>query len=177
MKKVVIISTSLRSGSNSEAIAEAVAKGAREAGNDVTVISLKNKNLAFCKGCMACQKLGKCVIKDDANDITDAICSSDVVVWATPIYYYSVSGSMKTMIDRANSLYTRDYKFREVYLVATAADDAENAVDGAKKCVQGWIDCLEKVESFKTFFAGGIENSNSVPTDILNEACDLGNGI
>ena len=88
MKKVLIISTSLRNGSNSELLAKETAKGAKEKGHKVEFVSLKNKKIAFCKGCFACQKLGKCAIKDDANKITEKIKKSDVIVWATPVYYY-----------------------------------------------------------------------------------------
>lgn len=90
MKKVLIISTSLRANSNSELLAKEFQKGAKDAGNEVTFVSLKNKNISFCRGCLSCQKLGKCVIKDDANEITDLMCESDVIVWATPIYYYEM---------------------------------------------------------------------------------------
>ena len=65
-KKVLIISTSLRGNSNSEALAHEFAKGAKDAGNEVTEITLCDKNIGFCKGCFACLKLGYCVINDDA---------------------------------------------------------------------------------------------------------------
>ena len=113
-KKVLVIETSLRKGSNSDELAESFAKGAEEAGNEVEIVSLKGKKIAFCTGCFACQKLGRCVINDDANEITEKILEAEVVVWATPVYYYEMSGQMKTMIDRANSLNPRVYKFREV---------------------------------------------------------------
>ena len=125
-KKVLVISTSMRGNSNSEKLAEAFADGAKAAGNEVELISLKNKTIAFCKGCLACQQTGHCVIKDDANAITDKMLEADVVAWATPIYYYEMSGQMKTMIDRANSLFPKDYKFRDVYLL-TAAKSARAA--------------------------------------------------
>ena len=100
-KNVLVISTSIRPNSNSEMLANAFADGARTSGNDVEVVSLKDKTIGFCQGCLACQKLGRCVIKDDANEITEKMFSSDVIVWATPIYYYEMCGQMKTMIDRA----------------------------------------------------------------------------
>ena len=103
-KKVLVISTSMRGNSNSEKLAEAFADGAKAAGNEVELVSLKDKTIAFCKGCLACQQTGHCIIKDDANAITDKMLEVDVVAWATPIYYYEMSGQMKTMIDRANSL-------------------------------------------------------------------------
>ena len=69
MKKVIVISTSLRRGSNSDMLADKFVEGVKSAGNDVEKISLVGKDIQFCKGCFGCQKLGKCVIKDDVNDI------------------------------------------------------------------------------------------------------------
>ena len=142
-KKVLVISTSIR--------AEAFADGAKAAGNEVELVSLKDKTIAFCKGCLACQQTGHCVIKDDANAITDKMLEADVVVWATPIYYYEMSGQMKTMIDRANSLFPKDYKFRDVYLLTAAAEDEPDVAEGAVHGLKGWIACFEKAR-----FAGKV---------------------
>ncbi|MBQ2220141.1 MAG: flavodoxin family protein, partial [Acidaminococcaceae bacterium] len=138
-KKVLVISTSIRGNSNSEKLAEAFADGAKAAGNEVELVSLKNKTIAFCKGCLACQQTGHCVIKDDANAITDKMLEADVIAWATPIYYYEMSGQMKTMIDRANSLFPKDYKFRDVYLLTAAAEDEPDVDEGAVHGLKGWI--------------------------------------
>ena len=101
-KKVLIISSSPRKGGNSETLAEAFAKGAREAGNQVETVSLREKQVGFCKGCLACLKLGHCVIQDDAVEIAAKMHDANVLVFATPVYYYCVSGQLKTMLDRAN---------------------------------------------------------------------------
>ena len=85
MKKVIVISTSLRTGSNSDMLANQFIEGAKAAGHEVEKISLAGKDIRFCKGCLACQKLGKCVIQDDANDIMQKVLNADVVCWATPI--------------------------------------------------------------------------------------------
>ena len=69
MKKVIVISTSLRHGSNSDMLADRLADGAKAAGHNVTKISLAGKSIQFCKGCLACQKLGRCIIDDDVNAI------------------------------------------------------------------------------------------------------------
>lgn len=177
-KKVLIISTSIRPSSNSELLAKAFADGARESGNDVELVTLKNKAIGFCKGCLACQKLGRCVINDDANEITEKMLSAEVIVWATPIYYYEMSGQMKTMIDRANSLFPQDYQFRDIYLLSTAAEDESYVDEGAVKGLQGWIDCFEKARFAGTIFAGGY----SAPKDIensekLKEAFEMGKSI
>lgn len=176
MKKILIISTSLRNRSNSEIVAQYVKNGAIAAGNDVELITLKNKNIAFCNGCMACQKLGKCIINDDANIITDKICESDVIVWVTPIYYYEMSGQMKTLIDRANSLYVRNRKFKSVYLVSVSAEDSKNVIDGALKGVQGWVDCFNEVELKGYLSFGGFNEPNEINNnnDKLMEAFEFG---
>ena len=69
MKKVIVISTSLRAGSNSDMLADKFMEGALQAGHEVEKISLIGKDIRFCRGCLACQKLGKCVIQDDVDAI------------------------------------------------------------------------------------------------------------
>ena len=97
MKKVIVISTSLRAGSNSEMLADKFAEGARASGNEVEKISLRGKEIKFCIGCLSCQRTGACVFRDDVPAIMEKVLHADVVCWATPIYYYEMSGQMKTM--------------------------------------------------------------------------------
>ena len=100
LKNVLIISASFRPNASSHALCQEVAKGVRAAGNKAEVIRLKDKKIGFCTGCYACQKLGKCVIKDDANAIVDKICRADAVVFCTPVYYFSIAGQLKALFDR-----------------------------------------------------------------------------
>lgn len=144
MKKVVVISTSNRVNRNSDSLARAFAKGASDAGNEVQYISLVNKEIRFCKGCLACQKLHRCVMNDDVEKIIEAMKKADVIAFATPIYFYEMSGQMKTLLDRTNPLYDTDYKFKEIYLLASAADEEASAIDGARNGLQGWVDCFDR---------------------------------
>ena len=178
MKKVIVISTSLRAGSNSQVLAEQFAEGAKSAGNEVEFITLRGKEIKFCMGCLACQKIGKCVIKDDVNDIMDKVLEADVVCWATPIYYYEMSGQMKTLIDRMNAMYPKDYRFRDVYLLATATEDEEETPKRAETGLTGWIDCYPKSRLAGTLFCGGV----TMPRDIegngkLQEAYKMGKNV
>ena len=125
-------------------LADKFVEGAKAAGNDVEKISLVGKDIQFCKGCFACQKLGRCIIKDDVNDILAKVLEADVVCWATPIYYYEMSGQMKTLIDRMNALYPLDYKFRDVYMLSTAHEDEVETPKRAGAGLTGWIDCFPK---------------------------------
>ena len=78
-KNVLILSSSPRKGGNSETLAAAFAKGAQEAGNQVETVYLREMQYGFCKGCLACQKLGHCVIKDDAVEIATKMHDADVL--------------------------------------------------------------------------------------------------
>lgn len=175
MKKVLIITSSLRGRSNSDILAAAFAEGAREAGHEVTEISLKGKTVGFCRGCLACQKTGRCVIADDARPICDAVKDADVLVFASPVYYYSISGQLKTLLDRLNPLFAADYAFREVYFLSSAAEDSEEAEEGPKTAVQGWVDCFEQARLAGTVFAGGFGDAGSVAgSDAECAAYELG---
>ena len=123
---------------------------------------LREKQVGFCKGCLACLKLGHCVIQDDAVGIAAKMHDADVLVFATPVYYYSVYGQLKTMLDRANPLFGSDYAFTEAYLLATAAEDGRSTFDGAKKAVQGWVDCLPRCTLAGTVFAGGVNGVGEI---------------
>ncbi len=177
-KKVVVLSTSLRTNSNSELLAKSFVEGAKEAGNEVEYTSLKNKDICFCIGCLACQTIGHCVIKDDVADIMNSVLEADVVVWATPIYYYEMSGQMKTLIDRLNPMYSKDYKFRDIYLLATAAEEGDEVFEKVITGLNGWIDCFEKTTIKGTILAGGVSDSGAISgNDKLKEAYDLGSHV
>ena len=179
MKKVLIISTSPRKGSNSETLATKFGEGAIESGHAVEKVSLYGKSIAFCRGCFACQKIGKCVIDDYANEITEKMLTSDVIVFATPVYYYTMCGQMKTVIDRANSLFKKDYKFREVYIIASADDPADSTMDGVRNGVECWLKCYPKASVKGTLLCGGIEDEGAVfgCPEKLNEAYEMGKRI
>lgn len=174
-KKVLVISTSLRANSNSDALAQEFARGAKEAGNDVEYLTLRDKAIGFCKGCLACQKTGVCVIKDDANVIAEKMLHADVLVYATPIYYYEMAGQMKTLLDRMNPLYGSDYAFREIYLLSTAADTEETTPKRALDGLGGWIDCFEKAGLAGSLFCGGVNGAGEIGgNEKLKEAFEMG---
>ena len=178
MKKVLVISTSLRHGSNSDMLADRFVEGAKVAGNEVEKVSLVGKNIQFCKGCFCCQKLGRCVINDDVNEIMVKVLKADVVCWATPIYYYEMSGQMKTLIDRMNAMYEQDYQFRDVYLLTTAAENEEQTPKRAETGLTGWTDCYPKSHLAGTLFCGGVNEVHEIKGNSkLQEAFELGKKV
>ena len=179
MSKVLIITTSLRAKSNSDVLAERLLAGAKDAGHDVEMISLKGKTIKFCIGCLACQKTQQCVLKDDAAAIAEKVKNADTLVFVTPIYYYEMSGQMKTLLDRMNPLYPSDYKFRKVYLLSVAAEDEEETPEKAISGLQGWVDCFEKAELVGSLFCGGLNNAGEAigKKEAQDEAYQFGKSL
>ncbi len=178
-KKVLIISTSLRGGSNSDILAKECEKGAKEAGHEVEYISLKGKDIQFCIGCLACQSKGSCVLTDDVAEIMEKALQAEVIVFATPIYYYEMSGQMKTLLDRLNPMYPKDYAFRDIYMIATAAEEEDSAFEKAYNGFQGWVDCFEKAELKGLVAGGGIGDVNDASNheEVMKKAYELGKAL
>ncbi len=178
-QNVLVISTSLRKNSNSEILAKEFEKGAKAAGNTVEFISLANKQIGFCIGCLSCLKSKKCFMKDDAANIAEKVQHADVIAFATPIYYYEMCGQMKTLLDRMNPLYTSEYAFRDIYLLTTAAENDESAMDGAVKGMQVGLIVLNKARLAGVIRGVGISDAGSAKehTALLKEVYTMGASI
>ena len=178
-KHVLIVSSSLRGKSNSELLAKEAERGAKDAGHEVELVSLKDKDIRFCKGCLACQRTGKCVIQDDVQDIMEKIQNAEVVVFVTPIYYYELSGQLKTLLDRCNPLFPQEYRFREIYLITTSAEDGDEVSQRAVNGLKGWIECFPKCRFAGAYSGGGVNEPAEVSgrTDLLDGAYHLGHSL
>ncbi len=175
MKKILVISTSPRRGSNSEALADAFASGAREAGHEVELVSLRGKDVQFCRGCFVCQETQRCVIHDDADTLRQKALEADVLVFATPIYYYEMSGQLKTLLDRFNPLFPSDYSFRDVYLMTAAAEDEDFVPQRALNGLEGWVECFERAKLAGHVFMGGVTEAGENPEHpALRQARSMG---
>lgn len=179
MSNILVISTSLRPRSNSDILTERLVAGARDADHQVEEISLKGKELKYCIGCLACQKTQRCVQKDDALWIADKMKDADTLVFSTPIYYYEMSGQMKTLLDRMNPLYSSDYRFRRVYMLSVAAEDETYTPEKAVSGLEGWVDCFEKAKLCGSLFVGGLNGPGeaSANAEALEKAYQFGKNL
>lgn len=179
MKKVLVISSSFRKNGNSDVLADSFIRGASEVGHDVKKVQLLDKKIEFCKGCLVCQKKMPCVIHDDVQKIIDEMKKSDVIVFATPIYFYEMSGQMKTLIDRTNPLFVDNYQFRDIYLIATSADDDEKAIDNAISGLKGWIECFENSQLKGVIKGVGLDQFGDVyhHEDVIDKAYIMGKNV
>ena len=179
MSNILVISTSLRPRSNSDILTERLVAGARDAGHQVEEISLKGKELKYSIGCLACQKTQRCVQKDDALWVADKMKDADTLVFSTPIYYYEMSGQMKTLLDRMNPLYSSDYRFRRVYMLSVAAEDETYTPEKAVSGLEGWVDCFEKAKLCGSLFVGGLNGPGeaSANAEALEKAYQFGKNL
>ena len=178
MKKVLIVSASPRKNSNSEALALAFAEGAKSAGHEAELVSLRGKTVNFCRGCFVCQETQRCVIHDDADQICQKALLADVLVFATPIYYYEMSGQLKTLLDRLNPLFPSDYAFKDVYMLTAAAEDEDYVPARAVSGLEGWVECFERAHLAGTVFMGGVTEAGENPDHpALVQARKMGEAI
>ena len=141
-KKILILASSPRKEGNSDILCDAFRKGVEEAGHLAEKIYLHEQKIGFCKACYACKKSGVCVQKDDVSHILQKMVLADVIVLATPVYYYTMNGQLKTLIDRTlPRYYTDKISGKSFYFIATAAEKRgtmERTMDG----LRGFTDCL-----------------------------------
>ncbi len=177
-KKVLVISSSPRTGGNSDVLSDNFIKGAKELKHSVEKIQLSKYKINYCKGCEYCQTHSGCCQKDDADSIIKKMISSDVIVIASPLYFYTITAQLKTLIDRCCAKYTK-IKNKDFYLILTAADEGSSIFKRAISCVEGFVtDCLDNCQIKKVIKAGGLwHKGEAKDSKYINEAYRLGKNI
>ena len=145
---VLILQASPNLRGSTAILADEFARGAREAGHTVTRVDVDRLDIAPCTGCVACGYEGPCVQSDDMDRLRSQILASDMLVLATPLYYYGMTAQLKTVIDRfcsANSSITRKRLRSALLTVAWNADnwtfDALEAHYSTLVRYLSWRDC------------------------------------
>ena len=159
-KNVLILSASPRKGGNSDLLCDTFAQGAKEAGHTVEKIYVQDQKIGGCMACYGCRDKGVCVQKDDMAPILDKLVAADVVVLATPVYFYAMDGQLKTLIDRTLPRYT-EIRDKEFYFIATAAAGAramERTMDG----MEGFTDCLPGAKVRAKIYGSGVYQKGEV---------------
>ena len=178
-KKVLVISSSPRKGGNSDVLCDEFVKGAKEAGNNVEKIFLKDKKINYCTGCGFCNTndYTACSQKDDMPEILEKIIDSDVIVLSTPVYFYTMCGQMKTFIDRFCSRYTT-ITGKEFFFILTAADTDKNNLERTVEEFRGLLDCLDGSKEKGVIYGTGVWKKGEVlGTDLLSKAFEAGKTI
>lgn len=177
-KNVVILSSSPRRGGNSDTLCDEFMRGAIEASNQVEKIFLRDKIIHYCTGCSTCSIHQKpCPQKDDAAEIIEKMVNADVIVMGTPVYFYSMSAQMKTLIDRCCARYL-EMNNKEFYFLITAAEGDPKLLERTVDTFQGFLDCLENPVIKGTVLASGVWHTGEIKNKpVLQDAYAMGKNI
>ena len=177
-KKVLVLSSSPRKDGNSDLLCDEFVKGAKASGHDAEKIFLAEKQINYCKGCEVCNTTHKCVQKDDMEEILDKMINSDVIVLATPVYFYTPDGQMKTLIDRTVPRYT-EIQNKEFYYIITAADTSRANMQKTIECFRGFtVDCLTGTKEKGILYGLGVWHKGEVAgTTLMKEAYNMGKNV
>ena len=191
MKKILIVQGGGRSKGNTAQLADAFRKGAEDAGHSVETVSLLKKEVKGCIGCNACRYGKPCIQKDSFNEMVPMIKEADLLVFASPLYFWTISSRIKAFLERFYCLEQEDpnpplgryekYPVKDCALLMTSADNFfwtfEQAVSYYRFTLVNYIGFHDK----GMLLAGGCGDTNGSPrigeTGHLEEAYDFGKGL
>ncbi|MDO4550957.1 MAG: flavodoxin family protein [Planctomycetia bacterium] len=172
-KKILILSSSPRKNGNSDLLCDQFAKGALEAGHTVEKIRIAEKKIAYCTGCYVCQS-GTCPQKDDTAEILKKMQEADVIVLATPVYFYTVCAQLKALFDRTVAIYPH-LTDKHFYYIMTMADTNQEMFKGTLAALRGFLDCYEgSVESGMICALGVYQKGEVLETQAWEDAYQMG---
>lgn len=174
-KRILVLSSSARIKGNSDLLADEFIRGAQESGHEVEKIQLSRMNINGCLGCNACQRNpGTCVQQDDANAIMRQMVEADIIVLASPVYFYHVNAQMKLLWDRTYSQMTT-LRNKRVYLIATGAAPSASYFEHIVTGVEHYVGCFENVRLVGTVLGMGTMAKGDVnDKDAMHQAYQMG---
>lgn len=191
MKNILIISGSGRPGGNTAQLADAFTRGAEEAGHRVERVSLIKTKVNGCLGCNACRWGKPCVQKDDFNDLAPKLLAADLIVFASPLYYFSWSSRIQALIERFYCLTEQEpnpqlgrygkYPFKgDCALLMTAADGDfwtfEQAMNHYRYTMISYIGFNDKGHVL-AYGCGSCEEKPWIDQKYLDEAYSFGKTV
>jgi multimeric flavodoxin WrbA len=174
-KKVLILAASPRKGGNSDLLCDQFLLGAKEVGHTIEKMYVTDQKIGYCTGCGVCfEKKGACVQKDDMAGILAKMIGADLIVMATPVYFYNMNGQMKTLIDRTCAGYT-EISNKEFYFIMTAAVEDKGLLQRTLESFRGFTDCLDGAEEKGVIYGTGAWNMGDIKkSNAMSEAYEMG---
>lgn len=176
-RNVLILSGSPRRGGNSDLLCDEFMRGAADAGHNVEKIFIRDKKIGYCSACYGCRATGECVIRDDMAQVLERMHWADVVVMASPVYFYSIDAQMKAVIDRTLAQWTK-LQNKEFYYIMTAADEDRSAMDTTLACFRGFASCLKNAQERDVLYGTGVYEAGAVKdTAYMKQAYQMGRRV
>ena len=179
-KKIVVITGSPRENGNSFAMTDAFIKAAEAKGHTVTRFDAAMKNVGGCRACETCFKTGKaCSFDDDFNTIAPAILEADVIVYSTPVYWYSIPAQLKGVMDRIFSFCVagKDIAGKECALITCCEEHDMTVMDGVRIPVERSAALLKWNMVGEVMIPGVLNVGDIEKTDGCKKAAELAEAI
>ncbi len=178
MGKVVVLVGSMRKGGNTEILAESFAEGAR-IHNEVVVISVADHMVNPCNGCNACftTEGNACVQNDDMQRIYAELKDADVLVLASPVYFYGLSSRLKAMIDRLHTPMRNSFRIRSLALLLVGATDVPNLFDSIEAQYESALRFFGLRDAGRVLVTGVKDVGDIVGNEALDKARRLGESV
>lgn len=179
-KKILVLTGSPRTSGNSERLADAFIRGAGSAGHEVVKFRAGKSRILGCIACDKCYNKGAaCVFNDDFNALAPLVEESDMIVFSTPLYWFTFTGQIKNAIDKFYALMVgkRDVKITESMLMVCAETDDMSDFDGIVESYR-LINRYMKWKEAGTLLVPNVNKSGDIlSTDALVRAENIGAGI
>lgn len=177
-KNVLILSGSPRKGGNSDLLCDEFMRGAQEAGHNVEKIRVSEKKIAPCSACYYCrQSEGVCAYKDDMAEVLQKMIDADVIVLASPVYFYSIDAQLKAVIDRTVARWL-EVENKEFYYIVTMADEETGSADTTLACFRGYAECVKGAREMGVVIGSGVYEPGKVKnTAAMAEAYEMGKRV
>ena len=177
-KNVVILAASPRKGGNSDLLCDQFRRGAEEAKHEVEVVYLRDRRIEHCAACGFCKSSGgRCARQDDMAEVLDKMVHADVIVMATPIYFYTMNGQLKTLIDRTYARYT-EISNKEMYFMMTAAVSGRSLLDRTLEEFRGFTTCLSGAREAGVIHGTGAWNMGDIKgSPAMAQAYEMGKNV
>ena len=177
-KKVLIISGSPRKGGNSDTLCDRFMQGAADAENDCEKVFIRDKKIACCMGCYFCETSnGECAQKDDMAELLQKMIDCDVLVLASPVYFYAIDAQIKSVIDRCVARY-KEIAGKEMYYILTAAENGESTFRTSIECFRSFARCLPGAEEKGIILGGDAWRKGDIQgSKAMDETYDMGKNV
>lgn len=176
-KNILVIVGSPRKGGNSDMLCDRMIEGAQSAGHNTEKIYIKDKKIGYCTGCGNCYSKRICSQKDDMTEVLEKMIAADVIVMATPVYFYSLNGQMKTLIDRCCARYT-EISGKDFCFIMTAADGNKRSMERTLESFRGFTDCLDGAKEKGVIYGTGVwQKGDVIGKTVMDEAYRMGTSL
>jgi len=184
--KVLGIYGSPRKGGNTDQLLDQALEGARSAGAEISRIYVRDLKMGGCIACGGCDKTGKCVVEDDMQSVYPLVQAADIILLASPIYFYGLTAQVKALIDRSQAMWSKkmlekspeqrkQYSSGRGYLIAVGATRGKKLFEGVQMIARYFFDALDM--SYEGgLFLGNLERRKAVQEqpETLEQARELG---